>query len=208
MSTHTDPRIDAKFAAAPAFARPILSHLRALIHRGCPGVQETVKWGHPSFTLDGKILCMLSAFKAHCRFGFWNDEMSAYIARDHIKTNDGPGQFGHITSRADLPDDKTLLRYLAEAVRLNATLKAAPSKPPAAKPARKVDLPVPPEFAQRLKDNPKAAATFEKLAPGYRREYLEWIIDAKRGETREKRMAATIERLAEGKSLNWKYQSA
>ncbi len=208
MSTNTDPRIDAQLADAPAFARPILGHLRALIHRGCPDVQETLKWGRPSFILDGNILCTLAAFKAHCRFGFWNDEMSAYIARDHVKTNDGPGQFGHIASRADLPDDATLLRYLAEAVRLNADLKTAPPKPPKPKLARRPDLPIPPEFARRLEDHPRAAATFEKLPPSHRREYLEWIIGAKREETREKRLEASIQRLTQGKPMNWEYQPA
>ena len=205
MSNNVDPRIDAYIAKAAPFAQPILKHLRALVHRGCPAATETMKWSMPHFEHAGSILCGFAAFKAHCTFGFWHQGMEKIVGRLGAAGKDAMGSFGRITALSDLPDDKTMLRYVQEAAKLNES--GLPARPrPAAGAARK-ELPVPVDLAAALKKNKTAAKTFEDFSPSHRKEYIEWIVEAKREETRQKRLAATIEQLAEGKSRHWKYQN-
>ena len=204
MKANTDARIDAYIAQAAEFARPVLSHLRRLVHQACPEAEETIKWSHPAFLQDGKILCIFGAFKAHCTFGFWHQGMAAVIARDGGKAEAAMGQFGRITGLADLPDDQTLLGYLKQAAQLNASGK--PARPrPASKP--KAEPKIPADLKALLSANPKAADTFAKFSPGHRREYLEWITEAKREETRQKRLATAVQWLTEGKKRNWRYEN-
>ena len=187
-----DPRVDAYIAKSAKFAQPILKHLRALVHAGCPGVVETVKWSFPHFDYKG-VLCSMAGFKEHCSFGFWNRAMK-------IPAREGAmGQFGSIKALSDLPRDKVLLGYIREAARLNETgEKVGPIR-------RKLKpLPVPPELQAALKENPAALARFESFSPSHRREYNEWIGEAKQDETRRKRTETAIAWIAEGKSRNWK----
>ena len=206
MKAKTDPRVDAYIERSANFARPILEHLRKLVHTACPDVEETLKWSMPSFTLGGRILCGMAAFKAHCAFHFWHADMDAFIAREiGAKRDEAMGHLGRIASRAELPDDGTLLRCLAEAKRLHATGTSGRRRA-AVTCAPKPELRVPNDLAASLKRNKKAAAAFDQLSPSHRREYLEWIAEAKREETRQKRLLTTVAWLAEGKSRNWKYE--
>ena len=202
MKPKTDPRIDVTIAAAAEFARPILRHLRALVHEACPAVEETMKWNHAAFVLDGKILCMVGTFKAHCTFGFWHKDAQRLVARELGKADDAGGLMGRITKIADLPDDATMRRYLKHAASLAGS--DVPARPP-----RKPKPParVPDDLALALRKNKAAAKTFENLSPSHRRDYIEWVTEAKRGKTRQKRLATTLEWLAEGKSRNWKYEN-
>lgn len=195
-----DPRVDAYIAEAAEFARPILKHLRKVIHQGCPEAVETIKWSCPFFDYHG-LLCGFAAFKAHCSVFFWRD-----IDVDHYlpKTNTagaGMGQFGKLTALADLPKDSVLLACVRSAVEQR-TSPASKTKR-ARKPGKEV--PVPPDLKKALATNAKAAETFKNFAPSHRREYLMWITDAKRPETRAQRLATTLQWLAEGKPQNWKY---
>jgi len=195
-----DPRVDAYIAESPAFARPVLKHLRKLIHQGCPAAVETIKWGSPFFDYQG-LLCGFAAFKAHCSLFFWRD---IDVGRWLPKTNNGAagmGQFGKITSLADLPKDSVLLACVRGAVEQR---EAPASKIKRARKPGK-ELPVPADLKKALAANARAAATFANFPPSHRWEYINWITEAKRPETREKRLATTIEWLTEGKSQNWKY---
>jgi hypothetical protein len=188
-----DPRIDAYIAKSAKFAQPILRRLRALVHAGCPDVVETVKWGMPHFDYEG-VLCGMAAFKEHCAFGFWNRALK-------IPGKGGAmGQFGCIKSLSDLPGDKVIVGYVREAARLNETgEKVGPIR-------RKLKpLPVPAELRAALKENPAALARFESFSPSHRREYNEWIGEAKTDQTRRNRTETAIAWIAEGKSRNWKY---
>ena len=122
------------------------------------------------------------------------------IDPDGAKAGEAMGNLGRITSRADLPKDAALLSYLRQAAKLNA---AGVSDQPTPKPRR--PLAVPADLAAGLKKNRKAGATFTALTPGYRREYIEWITEAKRPETRARRLATSLTWLAAGKKRNWKY---
>ena len=206
MSVKTDVRVDEKIAKAPAFARPILTHLRQLVHTACPDVEETIKWQMPFFVYKGQSMCHMAAFKAHCILGFWHPEIEAALAREGLgeKVGESAGLFGRITRREDLPDDAVLLRFIAEAARHNESGKPARPRPPES--ARRPEAVVPNDLAARLAGNARAGAAFKSFSPSHRREYIEWITEAKREETREKRLATTLEWLTEGKSRHWKNQ--
>ncbi|WP_438479024.1 YdeI/OmpD-associated family protein [Oleiharenicola lentus] len=202
MPAKKDPRVDAYIATAAPFAQPILKHLRKLIHTTCPDVEETIKWSSPFFLYRGKLLCNFAAFKAHVAFGFWHQGMAKILTDELGKADDAMGLLGRITSVADLPDDKALGRYLRAALALHDTGVAPREKKPP-----RPELATPAEFAAALKRNKKAAAHWADFSPSARRDYLEWIIDAKRDETREQRIETTLEWVAEGKSRHWKYKN-
>ena len=200
----TDTRIDAYIDKSADFAKPILTHLRKLVHKGCPEVVETIKWGMPFFDYSGAPLCNMAGFKQHCSFGFWN----ASMLKDpedilHLKDKNAMGHFDRLTSVKDLPADKIMVAYIKEAALLN---EQGVKKPAPAKKAAKPALPEPPALTAALKKNKKAKTAFEGFPPSHRREYIEWITEAKTDATRDKRIATTIEWLEEGKDRNWKYR--
>jgi uncharacterized protein YdeI (YjbR/CyaY-like superfamily) len=197
-----DPRIDAYIARSGPFARPILKHLRKVVHAGCPEVQETLKWGFPHFMHQG-ILCSMASFKAHCAFGFWKaGRLAGTPAGLPAADAKAMGQFGRITALSDLPSQRTLLRYVKAVAALNARGVKAPRP---ARPAAKRPLAVPEYFTAALRKNRKAAAGFAGFSPSNRRDYVEWVAEAKGEETRRRRLQAAVEWLAEGKTRNWKY---
>jgi uncharacterized protein YdeI (YjbR/CyaY-like superfamily) len=197
-----DKRIDEYIKKAQPFAQPILKHIRELVHETCPDVQETIKWGMPSFDYKGPFFGM-AAFKQHAAFGFWKAALMkdpALMANAQSEAAMGHG--GKITSLKDLPSDKKMIAYLEEAMELN----DQGIKVPKPKREPKKEIPVPADVKKALAKNKKVSENFEKFSPSHRREYLEWIIEAKTEETREKRMATMLEWVAEGKSRNWKYE--
>ena len=194
-----DKRIDAYIAKSAPFARSILTHLRAVVHEACPGAEETLKWGMPSFTYHG-ILCGFAAFNAHATFGFWRG--SLIVGTNAPKTRDAMGQFGRITSLKDLPPKRTLLGYVKEAMRLNQQGIKAPAK---RKPPKKT-RPTPLDLGAGLNRSAKAKAAWAAFSPSARREYIEWITEAKRAETRTVRLKTTLTWVAQGKQRNWKYR--
>jgi uncharacterized protein YdeI (YjbR/CyaY-like superfamily) len=194
-----DPRVTAYIKDSAPFARPILKHLRELVHAACPEAHETMKWSFPHFEYHG-VLCSMASFQKHCAFGFWKGSL---ILDGRGRPAEAMGQFGRITKIADLPSKKALTGYVKKAMALNERGVKSPtrSKPRATAKAVKV----PADLAAALAKNRRARAVFEKFPPGHRREYVEWITEAKREETRARRLATAIEWLAEGKSRNWKY---
>ena len=193
-----DPRIDAYLATMPAFALPILQRLREDVHAACPDVVETIKWSRPHFMLDGKLLCGMSAFKAHCAFGFWT--------REGVPEGQGGamGDFGRIESPADLPGRAELRRQIKAAAAL---LQAGAPRARKADRAPRPALQMPDDFGAALAQAPAARQHYEAFAPSKQRDYLEWVLEAKRDDTRAKRITQAVEWLAEGKSRNWKYES-
>jgi uncharacterized protein YdeI (YjbR/CyaY-like superfamily) len=194
-----DPRVDAYIAKSADFAKPILKHLRIIVHAVCPGVEETIKWQHPHFDYKG-VMCGMAAFKEHCVFGFWKEAL--ILGRDTAAEKTAMGSFGCIKSLADLPNEKTLISYVKKAAALN---EAGIKAPRLTQPKKREPLSVPDYFRAALKKNVKARKTFENFAPSKQREYLEWVTEAKREETRNQRLATSIEWLAEGKPRHWKY---
>ena len=194
-----DPRIDAYIERAAPFAQPILRHVRALVHEACPTVEETIKWGMPTFVHAGAILCGMAAFKQHASFGFWKHALVV----GEGEPRDGMGSYGKLVSLDDLPPKRTLLAHLRKAV----ALKEAGVKSPARKSAPKPPPETPPELAAALAQAPAAKAAFDAFPPGCRREYIDWIAGAKRPETRARRVAEAVAWMAEGKRRNWKYEN-
>jgi uncharacterized protein YdeI (YjbR/CyaY-like superfamily) len=200
-----DPRVDAYIGKAAPFARPILLKLRKLIFQACPDAVETIKWGFPNYEIYGSMLCNMAAFKEHCSFGFWK----ASLLKDpqdilHLADKHAMGHFDKLVSVKDLPADKILVAYLKEAALLNKN-NIKIQKP---KSAPKKELPLPKPLAAALKKNKKAFEAFEAFSTSHRREYIEWINEAKTEETVNRRVATTMEWLEEGKSRNWKYKKA
>jgi uncharacterized protein YdeI (YjbR/CyaY-like superfamily) len=172
--------------------------LRKIVHAACPGVTETMKWSFPHFEYKG-ILCSMAAFTRHCSLNFWK---GALLGIDGNKASEAMGQFGRIASREDLPSDRTLINLVKQAAALNEQGVKAPREKTTAKPAARP----PADLLSALKKNRKALATFEAFSPSHRREYIEWITEAKSDATRQRRLQTTIEWLSEGKGRNWKYE--
>jgi len=198
-----DPRIDAYIAKSAAFAQPILGHLREVVHAACPDVEETLKWSMPSFLYAGGILCGMAAFKQHATFGFWKGRL--IVPGDGASNESAMGQFGRITKLSDLPSKKVLAGYITQAMKLNEEgvkdpARAKPDKPKPAPPA-------PTDLAAALKKNRAAKTTWDAFSPSCKREYVDWITEAKREETRQRRVAQAVEWMGEGKQRNWKYQN-
>jgi uncharacterized protein YdeI (YjbR/CyaY-like superfamily) len=200
--TTRDPRIDAYIARAPDYARPILGYVRAAVTGASPKIEETLKWGRPHFLYKG-LVCGVSAFKAHCAFGFWRG--SLVVRPPSGRSAGGMGQFGRVTRVADLPSRAAIGKLVRAAMALN---DAGVKSPTRAKRAPRPPARVPADLARGLKADAKARATFAALSPSGKREYVEWLADAKRAETRERRLATTLEWLAAGKSRNWQYETA
>lgn len=195
-----DPRVDQYIARAPEFARPILTYFREVVHSACPDVTETIKWSVPSFEYRGPM-CGMAAFKAHCTFGFWKATLLAERDPAMPRADHPAGPFRRISSLAELPDEKTLRRI----VRLAAQLNADGIKAPRPRTSPRPPIRMPRELAAALRKNRRAQAAFEAFSPSHRREYIEWITEARTDATRDRRLAQAIEWIAEGKSRNWKY---
>jgi uncharacterized protein YdeI (YjbR/CyaY-like superfamily) len=194
-----EPRIDAYIAKSQPFARPILEKVRERVHAVLPGVEEAIKWSMPAYIFDGKIILITAAFKAHAALNFWRGQE---LKSTHA-TVGAMGQFGKIRSVDELPLDAELDKLIGDAAEVarNAPAPRKTKHPP--KPAPELHA----EFAAALDKAPKAKATMDSFPPSYRREYLEWVAEAKQDVTRKKRIATAIEWLSEGKRRNWKYEN-
>lgn len=207
-SSNFSPLVDAYIAKSRPFAQPILEHIRLLVHKACPAVEESIKWSRPFFVYKGTILGNMSAFKEHCSFGFWGEEIAAVLREQEVLQPEAMGSLGRIARMDDLPPARQMLTLLRQAAAfidsgqhtspIAARHKVAKAPAPAIEP--------PAEFARALKANKKAAAAFEALSPSCKREYIEWIVEARREETRGRRIATAVAWIGEGKQRNWKYQ--
>jgi uncharacterized protein YdeI (YjbR/CyaY-like superfamily) len=195
---NSSQRVDSYIDHAAEFAQPMLRKIRAAFHQGCPSLEERLKWGVPFFEYNG-ILGFMAAFKAHVSWGFWRHKELP----DPQKILGGAGMMGggKITRLSELPPQRVIVEYVRNAARLN---QAGPVKRSLKK--RKPAVKVPDYFLRVLRNNPKALTTFEGFPPSHKREYVEWITEAKQEATRERRLATAIEWLAQGKSRNWKYE--
>jgi len=194
-----DPRIDAYVAKAAPFAQPILAHIRERAHAAVPDVEETMKWSAPAFTTDGKILLIMAAFKQHAALNFWRGQE----LRGSKANRDAMGQFGKLTSVADLPADKEFEALIRQSVDLAASAPAPRKTKHEPQPAAEIH----PDFARALGTNAAAKAALDGFPPSARREYVDWVAEAKQDKTREKRIADAIQWLSEGKRRHWKYEN-
>jgi len=198
-----DERVDAVIAKSADFAKPILIHIRDVVHRASPLITETIKWGMPFFDYKGPV-CMMAPFKQHLGFGFWKASRLK-DPKGYLKGTDdeaAAGSFGRIEKLSDLPPDDVLIEFVHQVMALNESGVKEIKKPS----APKAELPMPDDFDKRLRGNLAAMDNYEKFSPSKKREYLEWFADAKSEATRESRMQQALEWIAEGKSRNWKYQ--
>lgn len=201
MVTH-DKRVDAYIQNAESFAQPILQTLRAVVHQGCPNAEETIKWGIPFFLYKGKILCWMASFKGHCAFGFWLGkklkDTSGILEKE---TRSAMGHLGKITAVKELPPKKLLIAYIKEAMLLTDGKKGSAA-------TKKIErkLEIPNWLITVLKKNKRAYSNFQEFSFAKQNDYVVWVTGAKTEVTRQKRMSTMLEWLAEGKSLNWRYE--
>ena len=191
---NTDPRVDAYIEKAGDFAKPILKEIRARVHDACPDCVETIKWSTPAFDYKG-AMCGMAAFKAHCMFGFWKAPLVVGGTNPHAR-------FRYLESIADLPPKKEMAALIHKAMALNdngVVVGRAPRE-------RKATARVPADLGAALQKNKKANTAFAAFSPSHKREYIEWITEAKRDETRSKRVQTAVKWIADGKSRNWKYE--
>lgn len=196
-----DERVDAYLEKSAEFARPILARLREWVHRGCPEVEETIKWGAPAFEHRG-LLAVMAAFKAHTVFAFWKGKL---LDDPHgILSEEGFGAGGNLRLESvdDLPEEEVFLDYLRRAMELN---EKGVTVPTAGRGKERQEIVVPDDLRAALGEIPAARETFEAFSYSHKKEYVEWITEAKREATREKRIAQAVEWMAEGKPRNWKY---
>jgi uncharacterized protein YdeI (YjbR/CyaY-like superfamily) len=196
----SDPRIDAYIAKSAPFARPILEYLRSVVHTACPAVEESIKWGMPSFVYRGKLMCGMAAFKQHATFGFWQG--ANIVGAEQSAGSDAMGQFGRLSALADLPGKRELGALVKQAMAL---IESGAKRPPTKTAQAKPPVQAPADLKAALGKNAKARATFAAFPPSQQREYVEWIESAKREATRTSRLAQAVEWMAEGKVRNWKY---
>jgi uncharacterized protein YdeI (YjbR/CyaY-like superfamily) len=198
-----DKRIDLYIAKAENFAKPILNHLRQVIHKACPEIGETIKWGMPFFEYKGAV-CNMASFKQHCAIGFWNASLMADDHKIFSKDSDSAmGQFGRINSLKDLPPDKILIEYIKEAAALNEKgIKLAKKK---LKPAEKKELVIPDYFIKAISKNQKALKTFNNFSYTNKKEYIDWVSEAKTEDTKNRRLITAVDWMSESKIRNWKY---
>ena len=198
-----DKKVAAYIAKQQAFAKPVLKHLRKVVHAGCPEVEEAMKWSFPCFVYSGSILCSMAGFKEHCTFGFW---CVTELRRKGLIKPSGEkamGQFGRVKKISDLPSEAKLIKLVKEAVKISATCKKSPA---GKKPAAKKRIVVPAYFRKLLDKNKKAKKTFDEFSYTNKKDFIEWITEAKMEATRVKRIAISIKWLEEGKTRNWKYE--
>lgn len=194
-------KIDAYIENSADFAKPILTHLRELVHKACPDVEEKWKWSFPNFDYKGPF-CSMAAFKQHASFGFWKASLMKDSNKILNAKNEAMGQMGRITSLADLPPDDVMIAYIKEAKELNDKGIKLPSKPK----SDKKELVIPDYFTTALEENAAAQEAFENFSYSHKKEYIEWLVEAKTEETRNKRLTKALEMMSEGKSRHWKYQ--
>jgi uncharacterized protein YdeI (YjbR/CyaY-like superfamily) len=193
-----DPRVDAYIDKSADFAKPVLIHIRRIVHKACPDITETIKWSFPHFDHKGTV-CSMASFKQHCAFGFWKQSLMQQDAFPAEKT--AMGSFGRITSVKDLPPDKVMIKLIQQAVELNEKgVKVVKT------PVEKKELVIPKDLTAALSKNKPAKTAFDKFTYSHKKEYIQWIEEAKTEATRNKRLATAVEWLSEGKSRNWRYE--
>ncbi len=195
---NTNSKVDDYIKNAQPFARPILKHIRELMHKGCPELTETIKWGMPHFEYHG-VIASMAAFKEHAVFGFWKQDLIPGM-KQYIKEKEAMGSWGRITTLQGIPPDKDIIEFVHVAANLNERGIKSPKRAP-----KPVKFDMPSDFMRAIKANKKAFETYEAFSPSNKRDYAEWINDAKTDETRESRMKTAIEWMSEGKPRMWKY---
>jgi uncharacterized protein YdeI (YjbR/CyaY-like superfamily) len=195
---HANPQVDTYIKNAQPFARPILKHIRELMHKGCPEVEETIKWGMPHFEYNG-VIGSMAAFKEHAVFGFWKQDLIPGM-KQYIKEKEAMGSWGRITSLKGIPSDKDIIEFVRVAAKLNEKGIKSPKRAP-----KPVVVNMPEDFMKAIRANKKALKTYEDFSPSNKRDYAEWINDAKSEETRSERMKTAVEWMSQGKPRMWKY---
>jgi uncharacterized protein YdeI (YjbR/CyaY-like superfamily) len=195
---NTNPKVDEYIKNAAPFAQPILKHIRELMHKGCPELTETIKWGMPHFDYKGTFASM-AAFKEHAVFGFHKEDLIPGM-KQYVKEKEAMGSWGRITSVEGVPPDNEIIEFVKVAAKLNEEGIKSPKRAP-----KPVVVNMPEDFTKAIQANEKAHEVYKNFSPSNQRDYAEWINEAKTEKTRSERMETAIEWMSEGKPRMWKY---
>jgi uncharacterized protein YdeI (YjbR/CyaY-like superfamily) len=198
-----DEKVDAYIEKSADFAKPILRYIREVAHEASPLLTESIKWGFPFFEYKGPV-CQMASFKQHCALGFWKATLLNDTAKVLKIGDQKAGSLGDILSIADLPSKEILIDLILQGIALNE--QAVKVTKPNAAPVEKTELVIPDYFIDFLATEQKAIEAWDKFSYSHKKEYAEWVVDAKSDATRQKRMETALEWISEGKSRNWKYQ--
>lgn len=179
--------------------RPLLERLRVIMNE-CE-VEETVKWGQPCYTHEGKNVAGIGAFKEFVSVWFFQ---GALLRDEHgVLVNAQEGRTRAMRQwrfQAVEEIDETLLRaYVDESIENQRQGKAIKAE-------RKKPVEVPDELAGALAEDREAGERFDALTPGKQREYTEYIAQAKLAETRVRRLEKILPMIRAGHGLNDRYK--
>ena len=164
-------------------------------------VEETIKWGAPVYTVNGKNVVAIAAFKNHCAVWFYQGallkENTAILENAQEEKTKALRQV-RIEKGQNIPVSE-LRKYVEEAIQNQKEGKEI-------KPVRNKEIEVPIELSGAFEKDPILKTAFEDLTPGKQREYCEHIAEAKRDSTKKSRLEKIIPMIQQGKGLYDKYK--
>lgn len=193
-------KFDAYIEKCPDDRRPIMEELRKIVHSADSRIMEDWKWQAPCFNHEG-LVCWIANFKGHVGINFFKGALIEDTFGLFEKTqqeNDKGNRMIHFHSLDDI-NNKAIIAYVKEGIQLNEQgIKVE---------VKKKVMETPDYFQEALNQNTAALKVYQNFTDAQRRDYIEWLVEAKREATRDKRMAQAIEWIAEGKVRNWKYMN-
>ncbi|MCB0792148.1 MAG: DUF1801 domain-containing protein [Flavobacteriales bacterium] len=195
-------RINSHIAEQDEWKRRLMVRLRQLIHQVDPGIEETWRWNGPHFDRNGIMLGM-SAHKTCVSIWFHKGALLKDPRRlfEPLEKDEAKGMRVYKLKESDAIDEKAFTELVKQAVKLNED----GVKLSEAKPARKT-LVVPPELESVLKKDQHAMTNWEGFSYSKKKDYIEWVTDAKREETRKRRIAQAFQLIRDGLALNERYE--
>lgn len=197
VNKQASEKISQYIESADVKKKEILQRLRDFLNRDDFGLTEDWKWHAPNFNSNGMV-CWLAFFKSHVGLNFFKGSLieDLHGLYDNASMDKGNRIIKYKTINEI--NENLLEYYIYEAIKHNKEGAKITSK--------KVEIEVPKDLAKALEKDIMAKDFFTNLAPGYKRDYIDWIISAKQEKTRLKRLETTLEWLGQGKKKNWRYK--
>ncbi|MFB9862360.1 DUF1801 domain-containing protein [Rufibacter immobilis] len=193
-AAQSEEKIEAFFANAPAFAQPICAKIRQAIATADPALKPSWKWNAPVYEKAGAgMVCAIGVFKQHVNLSFMQGVLLPDPHQLFTSSQDAKAMRSVKFTEASQVQEPLLVEYLKAATQL---------KPgTAAKSAERNTIDLPDDLKQALTQAGQLE-NFEKMAYTHRKEYVRWVTEAKRAETRTSRLQKTVERISEGKKFS------
>src|SRR5438270_1264994 len=181
--------VNDSLANAPEGTRPILVRLRRIFRQASPKLEEAIKWGVPCYLFKGPV-GGFAAYKQHVSWGLWKSR--ALNDPEGLLGRGVSVMAGKITKVSEIPPAAKIIALIEQVIALNEAGIKSP-KPP--------EPELPADFAAAMKKAGKAARHYAAFTPARKWQYVNWVTQAKRAETRAKRIEIAVERIGEGKTM-------